>query len=77
MKTSPRSLLGLLLPVLAVGGLQQWWAARAQQRLGEQVARLAKVGDIRMLPSDSCGVCAVARAWFTEHQGLYAVSCGT
>ena len=68
MKTSPRSLLGLLLLVLAVGGLQQWWAGRAQQRLGEQLAALAQVGDIRMLSSESCGVCTLARAWFTEHR---------
>ncbi len=68
MKTSPRSLFGLVLLLLLVTGLSSWWSGRAQQRLGAQVAALAAAGDIRMLSSEACGVCLTARAWFKQHQ---------
>ncbi|MDP3084421.1 MAG: glutaredoxin family protein [Rubrivivax sp.] len=67
MVTSWRSLLGLLALVLAVAGASQWWSSRHEQRLGAQLAALAAPGDIRMLSSETCVFCAVARRWFSEH----------
>ncbi|MDO8420452.1 MAG: hypothetical protein Q7S90_10480, partial [Rubrivivax sp.] len=29
---------------------------------------LAQAGDIRMLSSETCPICTVARTWFTEHR---------
>lgn len=67
MNTSPRALLSLALLVAAVAGAQQWWVAHQRAEVGATVAALARPGDIRMLASDSCGVCVVARRWFTTH----------
>ncbi len=68
MQHSRKSLLGLVLLVLAVSTASQWWAGRQERQIGVQVAALAKPGDIRMLASATCGVCAAARIWFTEYQ---------
>ena len=68
MKTSKRSLLGLVALVLAVSVASQWWVGRHEQRLGGQVAALAQPGDIRMLSSETCAICTVALGWFNEHQ---------
>lgn len=68
MKTSPRSLFALVLLVLAVSLASQWWAGRQEQRVGRQVAALAQPGDIRMLASETCAICTVARSWFDEHR---------
>jgi len=65
---SKRSLVGLAALVLAVSVASQWWAGRHEERLGEAVAALAQAGDIRMLSSETCAICTVARAWFTEHR---------
>lgn len=67
MKVSRASLFGLLLLVLAISAGSQWWGNRQDSRLGEQVARLAAAGDLRMLSSDSCGICVVARQWLNRH----------
>jgi glutaredoxin len=72
MKTSPRSLLVLGVLVLAATAASEWWASRAEARLGQQVAALARSGDIRMLASETCGICVVARRWFNEHQVPFA-----
>ena len=71
MQVSPRSLLGLVLVVLCVSAASQWWAGRQERQVGEQVAALAEAGDIHMLSSDTCGICAMARAWFRQHQVKY------
>ena len=68
MTASKRSLVGLAALVLAVSVASQWWAGRHEQRLGEQVAALAQPGDIRMLSSETCAICTLARGWFTEHR---------
>jgi glutaredoxin len=68
VKTSKRSLFGLVALVLAVSAASQWWTGRHEQRLGEQVAALAQPGDLRMLSSETCAICTVARGWFTEHR---------
>ncbi len=67
MKATARELAGLAALVLTVGALGQWWVAHRQATLGAQVAALAQAGDIRMLASDSCSICVVARRWFAEH----------
>lgn len=68
MNVSRRSLFGLVVLVLSVSAASQWWHGRQDRRLGRQLAALAQPGDIRMLASESCSICWVARAWFTEHQ---------
>ena len=65
---SRRSLLGLVLLVLVVSLASQWWVGRQERTLGAQVAALAQPGDIRMLASETCAICMVARAWFNEHR---------
>jgi glutaredoxin len=63
---SKRSLLGLLVLILAVGFASQWWHNRHARGIGEQIAELAAPGDLRMLSSEFCPSCVVARRWFTE-----------
>jgi len=64
---SRASLAGLVLLVLGVSVASTWWVDRQEHRVGAQVAALARPGDIRMLSSETCAICAVARTWFTEH----------
>ncbi len=72
MKATPQSLLGLVVLVLAVSAASQWWVGYQEGRLGREVAGLAGAGDIRMLASDSCGICVVARRWFQDHGVAYS-----
>jgi glutaredoxin len=72
MGVSRRSLLGLVLLVLALMALSSWWAGRSQQAVGERAAALAAAGDIRMLSSETCAICTVARRWFTEHRVAFS-----
>jgi glutaredoxin len=67
MAESRKSLIGLIAVVMMVGAAGQWWAAHRQGAVGEQVAQLAKAGDIRMLSSTTCAICTTTRAWFTRH----------
>lgn len=67
-----RSIFGLVLMVLAVSAASQWWAARSQARLGEQMAALARPGDIRMLSSRTCAICVAARQWLQQHGVTHA-----
>ncbi|MFY7972772.1 MAG: hypothetical protein ACOVOT_00025 [Rubrivivax sp.] len=71
-RASPKALLGLVLLVLAVSLAQQWWAGRHEQRLGAQVASLARDGDIRVLSSENCAICSVARLWLRENKVLHS-----
>jgi glutaredoxin len=64
---SRRSIVGLVLLVLAVSAATQWWAGHTQSRTGEQLAALAQPGDIRMLSSRTCAYCTVARQWMQQH----------
>ena len=72
MNVSRRSLLGLAALVLAVTAASEWWTRRAEAQLGQQVAALAQAGDIRMLASETCAICVVARRWMSEHQVPFA-----
>ena len=71
MKPTLRSMLGLLALVVGVGAAQQWWAQRHDADIGAQLAALVQPGDIRMLASESCSVCAAARVWFSAHRIAY------
>lgn len=44
-----------------------WWRSREDDRLGAELARLARPGDIEMVSSVTCIYCDRARAWLTEH----------
>jgi glutaredoxin len=65
-------MLGLLALIVSVGAANQWWANRHANEIGAQVAVLARPGDIRMLSSETCSVCAAARAWFTLNRIAYS-----
>jgi glutaredoxin len=72
MRTSRRSIFGLVLLVLAVIAASQWWAGRSQAQLGEQLSALAKPGDIQMLSSTTCAFCTVARQWMQQHDVAFS-----
>ena len=72
MNPSRRSILGLLLLVSSIFAASQWWAARQQSALGQQLAALARPGDIRMLSSTTCPYCKAARRWMDEHSVAYS-----
>lgn len=67
MRTSRRSLIGLLALVAAVALANFGWGEFRASQLGTQVARAAKAGDIEMLSSVTCAYCDAARAWFEQH----------
>jgi glutaredoxin len=63
-----RSLFGLAALVLvglaAVQGIGAW----SRERLGVQVAAVARPGDIQMIGSETCVYCTKARAWFEQNK---------
>ena len=63
-----KTVLTLAVLVVGVGSAQQWWAGRHDDSLGRDVAALAQPGDIRMLASETCAVCQLARQWMLEHR---------
>lgn len=67
-RPSRKSWLGLVLLVFGVSTASQWWVGRQQAAVGQQVATLARAGDIQMLSSDTCASCVVARGWMTQNQ---------
>jgi glutaredoxin len=71
-RVSLSSLAGLALLVLAISAASSWWVGRQEAQIGRQLAALAQPGDIRMLASDSCGICVAARSWFKEHGVAYS-----
>jgi hypothetical protein len=62
-----RSGLSLLALVLVVAAASEGWRAWTADRIGDQVASLARPGDIEMIASDTCVYCARARSWFNAH----------
>lgn len=66
-RPSRASLFGLVLLVMAVSAASSWWSAHFKADIGQQVAQQARPGDIRMLSSETCGICIEARIWFTEN----------
>ena len=67
-RPTARSLLGLVVLVLAVGGAQRWWVQHQQHSVGRQLAARAAPNDIVMLVSDTCGPCLAARHWLQQHR---------
>lgn len=67
MNVSRRSLLGLVLLILAISAASQWWGHRQEAAVGERLAALAQPGDLLMLSSDTCSICSLARTWFQQH----------
>ena len=65
---SRRSLLALLLWVLAVTGAAGWWRDHQALALGPELAAQARPGDIHMLSSLTCIYCQRARQWLTAQQ---------
>ena len=65
---SLRSLAVLLMLAFVFSGASRWWAHRQNDTLGTELATLVRAGDIRMLSSDTCSICASARAWFSAHR---------
>ena len=62
-----RSLLVLVLLLVAAGAAA--WGMRAYERhqLGERVAAAVKPGDIEMYSATTCGICKSAKRWFGAH----------
>jgi glutaredoxin len=71
MNDGKRSWLVLVGIVAAVSLASQWWWGEHDRSVGAQVAALARPGDIRMLGSQTCPVCEIARSWFDEHKIAY------
>ena len=63
----PRSLVVVVLSVVAVSLATLWWRDRADGRFGVEMAQNARPGDIRMLSSLRCPYCTLARQWFERH----------
>lgn len=63
-----RGLLALGALLFVVSTAQTWWANRHDERLGQAVAALAQPGDIRMISSENCAICQLARNWLLEHR---------
>jgi len=58
-------LIGLVLALAAAG---PWWRQWNEGALGHALAKLARPGDLRMLSSDGCAICARARQWFDRYE---------
>lgn len=71
MKASGTQLLGLVLLVLAVSAGNRWWVARHDDAQGEQIASLARPGDIRMISSENCAICLEARTWLLRNKVVF------
>lgn len=65
---SRRALVGLALLVLAVAGGFEAWQARREAGLGQELARLARPGELHLVSSETCTYCDRARRWLTVHQ---------
>lgn len=68
MRTSARSLIGLVALVASAALVNAGWGEWQARRLGAEVAESARAGDIEMLSSVACAYCNWARAWFSEHR---------
>ncbi len=58
--------LGALLLVVWLGS--QWWISHNQAALGGRMAALAQPGDVQMISSVTCPLCAVARTWLLNNE---------
>lgn len=67
-RPSPRSLLGLVLLILAISAASTWWHARGEREAGAALAAVARPGDIRLVSSETCPYCVQARRWLEQHR---------
>ncbi|MBN8489128.1 MAG: hypothetical protein J0M20_15560 [Burkholderiales bacterium] len=68
MSLNRRDLIALgLIGALGLVGWPALQAWRAGQ-VGDEIARLAKPGDIQMVSSETCVFCAAARRWMTTQR---------
>lgn len=71
MKWPPLS----LLVVIALTALASWaWRGHLAAQDGQLLAQRVKPGDIRMISSETCPWCLVARRWMTQ-QGIPFEEC--
>ncbi len=62
---------GWLVPLLLAAVVFvafQWWTGRTQRAIGDELAAVARPGDIVMLSSEQCVYCTIARRWFEKHR---------
>ncbi|MFG6433070.1 glutaredoxin family protein [Roseateles sp. LYH14W] len=65
MKWPPLS----LFVVVGLTALASWaWRSHVAAEDGQLLAQRAKPGDIRMISSETCGWCTVARRWMTQQR---------
>ena len=69
---SRASLFGLIALVAVVAVVSQWWGRHQTDRLGDDVAALARPGDIELVSSDTCAPCLVARNWLQRNEVRFA-----
>ena len=62
-----RPIIALIAIVLGAGSASQWWAGRQDEQLGHRLAALAAPGDIHILSSTACALCAGPRQWLQQH----------
>ncbi len=67
-----RGALALALTVALIALALPWWARRQSQNLGQELAKMARAGDIHMLSSNTCAICVTARAWFKANAVTYS-----
>ena len=72
MSPDRRTLLGAVLVALGVGGASQFHGQWQESQLGRQMAQAAGVGDIRMLASQTCAYCVLARAWLQRNGVVFS-----
>ena len=72
MQVSRRSLLGLVVLVLAVSAANRWWVGRHDDAQGAAIAALAQPGDIRMISSENCAICLEARNWLLRNEVAFS-----
>ena len=65
---STRSLIALVLLVLAASGASEWWREHQARAVGQALAQQARAGDIQMISSVACVFCERARQWLTRQQ---------
>ncbi len=65
---SRRSLIVLVLALLAATGGMEWWRENRDSQSGAQLAASAQPGDIQLLSSTNCVFCDRARRWMQVHQ---------
>ena len=68
MSPRVRALLIVTALVLGIGWAEQALRGWNNDRLGVQVAAVARPGDIRMLSTQTCVYCRQARGWFSAHR---------